>query len=97
MGEAVLSVIESQQVGLQTECVVKVYEGSVSVGDLVALEGAASDPRSVRWEILEIRYFQRLIETLETNFGGQLLMVAHGQSGLLPRPGARLVLVNETE
>jgi hypothetical protein len=97
MGEAVLNVIESQQIGLQTECVVKVYEGSVRVGDLVALEGAASDPRSVRWEILEIRYFQRLIETLETNFGGQLLMVALGHSGLLPRPGARLVLVNKTE
>jgi hypothetical protein len=32
MGETVLRVIECQQVGHQIECVVKVHEGSVSVG-----------------------------------------------------------------
>jgi hypothetical protein len=98
MGEAaVVNVIESRQLGDQIECVVEVYEGSVSVGDKVALEGTASDTRSPRWEIVEIRYFQHLIDTLETNFGGQLLMVAHGLSGLLPRPGSRLVLMPKTD
>jgi hypothetical protein len=38
-----------------------------------------------------------LIDTLETNFGGQLLMHAHGLSGLLPRSGSRFVLVPKTD
>src|SRR5258707_683307 len=94
MGEpGVVTVIESQEVGDQIECVVKVFEGSVRVGDTMAHQGTASDPRSPRWEIIEIRYFQHLIDTLETNFEGQLVMHAHGLSGLLPRPGSRFVLV----
>jgi hypothetical protein len=64
----VVSMIEARELGRGIECVVKVYEGSVNVGDTLALEGTASDPRSVRWEVIEIRYYQRLIFTVGNEF-----------------------------
>jgi hypothetical protein len=83
-------IIESQQVGGEIECVVKVLDGSVSVGDRLVLRGA-EDRTSVGWfEVLEIRYFQREVASLESNFGGQLLLIAHGDPGE-PEAGAELV------
>ena len=71
-----------------TECLVKCLVGSVSVGQYLQLAG----PNHIDgyFEVLEIRYFNRLIAELETNFGGQLLLRTEGGSPT-PSPDDELI------
>lgn len=83
----VLEVIEVAPVsGRLAECIVKCLSGSVRVGDHLCLPVMGSD----RFEVLEIHYFQQLVDELETNFGGQLLVAGESIDSL--QPGRMLTL-----
>jgi hypothetical protein len=88
-GSVLLSVVDSRLVtSTLIECVVKCLAGAAHVGQHLQLSGPSRLDGD--FEVLEIRYFDRLISELETNFGGQLLLRA-ASDGLIPGVGDELV------
>ena len=70
------------------ECVVKCLVGAARVGQHLQL--SENSLPGTDFEVLEIRYFDRLISELETNFGGQLLLKAANENEI-PSAGDDLI------
>ncbi len=85
-----LLVIEVHPEPPNVECVVKCLEGSVRVGNVVRADGEGEGRAREGFVVQEILYFGRMVEELETNFGGKLLMSTLGNPAPL-LPGAELV------
>lgn len=67
--------------GRLRECVVKCLEGPVRVGDILCV---ADVDRVGRFEVVELRYFQQLVDELESNFGGLALLAGDTLDDLQP-------------
>jgi hypothetical protein len=68
-----VSVVETREPkGRLRECVVKCLEGSVRVGDLLC--GAERSGPVGPLEVVELRYYRHLVDELEENFSGLMLL-----------------------